>query len=194
MEWDGGDYQRRMARAAQAQRETGGDPHGEVAFVERFEPDRVLDAGCGTGRVAVELTNRGIPSVGVDVSASMLAAARAAGPAVEWVEADLCTFDLGRQFPVVVMAGNVPLFTPPGTQAALVARVATHVAEGGVLVAGFSTGWEGREYPVARYDAHLRAAGHEVVERFSTWEGAAYADGDGYAVTVSRSSSASVVS
>ncbi len=59
--------------------------------------------------------------------------ARANGPEVEWHEHDLTTLDLGRVFDVVVLAGNVPLFTPPGTQRALVRSCARHVGPGGVL-------------------------------------------------------------
>ena len=51
----------------------------------------------------------------------MLATRRRA-PEMEWVAHDLTTLDLGRTFDVVVLAGNVPLFTPRGTQAALVAH------------------------------------------------------------------------
>ena len=56
----------------------------------------------------------------------------------------------------VVMAGNVPLFTAPGTQAALVAGVARHVSSDGVLIAGFGLG---RGYSLADYDAHAAAEG-----------------------------------
>ena len=54
------------------------------------------------------------------------------------------------------MAGNVPLFTPPGTHAAIVAGCARHVATGGALVAGFQLG---RGYALDEYDAHCAAAG-----------------------------------
>ena len=50
---------------------------------------RVLDAGCGTGRVAVELAARGFSMVGVDADSGMLTTARAKLPEVEWIEADL---------------------------------------------------------------------------------------------------------
>ena len=53
------------------------------------------------------------------------------------------------------MAGNVPLFTPPGTQAALVAGCARHVGPG-ALVTGFQLG---RGYELDEYDAHCTAAG-----------------------------------
>ena len=83
-------------------------------FVSKLSPASVLDAGCGTGRVAIELARRGVPVVGVDRDASMLATARSRGPSVTWIQADLTTLDLGQVFDLVVMAGNVPLFTPPG--------------------------------------------------------------------------------
>ena len=61
----------------------------------------------------------------------MLAEARRRAPDLTWIEADLTTLALGRRFDVVVLAGNVPLFTPPGTQTALVTACADHVAPAG---------------------------------------------------------------
>ena len=63
-------------------------------------------------------------------------------PELEWIEADLATVDIGRQFDVVVMAGNVMIFVEPSTEAAVVANMARHVAPGGHLIAGFR--WAGR--------------------------------------------------
>lgn len=160
--------------------------HGEATFVRAYEPATVLDAGCGTGRVGIELSTRGIDVVGVDVDASMLATARSRGPAVEWIESDLRSLDLGRTFDVVVMAGNVPLFTPPGTQAELVAAVGAHVGTGGVLVAGFSTDWSDRPYDVDRYDAACADAGLVLAERFSTWDRQTWTPAANYAVSVHR--------
>jgi SAM-dependent methyltransferase len=182
VQWDGDEYQRRFDRLAAA----GQDVHGEATFVLAFEPRSVLDAGCGTGRVAVELAGRGVDVVGVDRDASMLATAKDRAPDVEWVEADLRTLDLDRHFDVVVMAGNVPLFTPPGTQAEVVAALARHLAPGGALVAGFSTDWADRPYDTDAYDEHCAAAGLTLVERFSTWDRQPWVPADGYAVSVHR--------
>ena len=44
-----------------------------------FSPTTVLDAGCGTGRVAIEPARRGIEVVGADVDPSMLATTRQRG-------------------------------------------------------------------------------------------------------------------
>ncbi len=99
---------------------------------------------------------------------------------IEWIESDVAALDLGRVFDVVVMAGNVPLFTPPGTQRALVAGCARHV--GGVLIAGFQLD---RGYSVAAYDEDCSAAGLVLAERFATWDGEPFAGGN-YAVSVHR--------
>src|SRR4051812_23673357 len=111
MAWVGDEYQRRFDDLAAS----GAHVHGEADFVMTLLPRSVLDAGCGTGRVAIELAARGVDVVGVDVDASMIATARRLAPKLEWVEHDLITLGLGREFDVVVMAGNVPLFTPLGT-------------------------------------------------------------------------------
>lgn len=175
-EWDGDRYQAEFDALAA----TGADVHGEAAFVRSFGPASVLDAGCGSGRVGVELARHGIDVVGVDVNASMLATARRLAPAVTWVQADLATLDLGRTFDVVVMAGNVLLFTEPGTEAAVVAACARHT--GSLLVAGFQLD---RAYTLDAYDEHCAAAGLELVERHATWDRAPF-DGGDYAVSVHR--------
>ena len=177
--WEGDEYQARFDELAAS----GTDVHGEATFVRSYGPASVLDAGCGTGRVAVELARHGIEVVGVDADASMLATARRLAPNITWVQADLTELDLGRTFDLVVMAGNVPLFTPAGTEAALVAGVARHVAHGGVLVAGFSLD---RGYTAATYDEHAAGAGLTLAERFSTWARGPWAPGDDYAVSVHR--------
>ena len=180
MKWQGDDYQARFDSLAAS----GVDVHGEVAFLLGLDPApaSVLDAGSGTGRVAIELAYRGVAVAGVDVDASMLATARKAAPDLDWSEHDLATLDLGRRFDVVVMAGNVPLFTPPGTHAAIVAGCARHVGPGGALVAGFQLG---RGYEVEEYDEHCAAAGLTPAERYAGWAREPFA-GAGYAVSVHR--------
>ena len=150
----------------------------------RFAPRSVLDAGCGTGRVAIELARRGVEVVGVDADSSMIAAARDRAPAIDWHHADLADFDLGRQFDIVVMAGNVPLFTAPGTEPGLVAGCARHVSPGGALVAGFQLD---RGYSLADYDRDTAHVDLQPAERYATWDGARYAGG-AYAVSVHRRS------
>ena len=163
--------------------ERGENPHGEVDFVQRFAPSSVLDAGCGTGRVAIELAARGVEAVGTDVDAKMLGVAREKAPDLTWVEADLAEIDLGRSFDAVVMAGNIILFVQPGTEAAVVARVCRHVAPGGHLIAGFSLG---RGVSVDEWEAWIVQSGLEPVARHATWDGDPWSEGGNYLVSVAR--------
>lgn len=174
------DYDEQWARMAAA----GQNPHGEADLVCRFEPTTVLDAGCGTGRVAIELAHRGIDVVGVDLDTDLLARARAKAPELTWVEADLAIMELGRTFDVVVLAGNVIPFVAPDRRAAAVAACARHLSPGGRLVAGFqlSSGWPGLDL----YDGWCAGAGLEPEARFATWDAQPWTPGGDYAVTVSR--------
>jgi SAM-dependent methyltransferase len=162
----------------------GGNVHGEADLVESLGPRTVLDAGCGTGRVAIELARRGLDVVGVDVDPGMLAEARAKAPALEWVRSDLATLDLNRTFDVVVLAGNVMIFLAPGTEPSVLARVAAHVRGGGLVVAGFSL--EPGRLDLATYDRHAGAAGLESLDRWATWDRQPFAAGGNYAVSVHR--------
>jgi SAM-dependent methyltransferase len=177
--FEGESYQARFDALAAA----GEDVHGEATFVRSLRPSTVLDAGCGTGRVAIELARHGIDVVGADLIESMIATARARGPGVEFRVADIATLDLGRRFDVVLMAGNVPLFAEHGTRTALVAGCARHLAADGLLVAGFQLG---RGYELDEYDADTGAAGLELVERFATWDRQPLTDHPEYAVSAHR--------
>jgi SAM-dependent methyltransferase len=161
----------------------GQSVHGEADFVSSLAPSSVLDAGCGTGRVAIELARRGVEVVGVDVDRSMLDKARQKAPELAWVDADLVGLDLGRRFDVVVLAGNVMIFVRPGTEGDVVAAMARHVNEGGALVAGFQLRPGGLD--LATYDHHTADAGLVLAERWSTWDRQPFAGGD-YAVSVHR--------
>jgi NAD(P)H dehydrogenase (quinone) len=62
----------------------------------------ILDIGCGTGRHAIELAQRGYAVTGLDLSAEMLrraaAAARAANVQVHWIRADATRFSLPQAY------------------------------------------------------------------------------------------------
>ncbi|MFZ3561900.1 class I SAM-dependent methyltransferase [Streptomyces sp. BH055] len=188
----GGEYAARFEALARS----GKDMHGEASFCAALVPAgaRVLDAGCGTGRVMIRLAELGYDCVGIDLDASMLDVARERAPRLPWFRTDLAEFDpaalgIATDFDLVVAAGNVlPLLTP-GTEATVVERLAATLRPGGLLVAGF--GLDAAHLPVpptitlAEYDACCAAAGLTLVDRFATWDAAPYEDG-GYAVSVHR--------
>ncbi|WP_232663325.1 class I SAM-dependent methyltransferase [Pseudonocardia sp. TRM90224] len=172
-------YDERWRRMAAA----GHNPHGEADLVMSFAPASVLDAGCGTGRVAVELAARGVAVLGVDADPDMVAAAAAKAPELRWVHADLAALDVPDRFDVVVLAGNVVPYVAPADRAAAVAACARHLVAGGVLVAGFTLqpGWP----ELADYDGWCDAAGLALEARFATWDREPYSGGP-YAVSVHR--------
>ena len=162
----------------------GADVHGEAAFVERLAAPgaSVLDAGCGTGRVARELARRGFAVAGADNDDSMLDVARQEAPDLPWHDADLATLDLGEQFDVVVLAGNVVVFLAPGTEQEVLRRCAAHVRPGGLLVSG----WRTDRLPREGYDALAAGAELEPVARLATWDGEPWRDDADWCVAVDR--------
>ncbi|HXR54152.1 MAG TPA: class I SAM-dependent methyltransferase [Acidimicrobiales bacterium] len=176
----GAAYDERFARLAAE----GHDVHGEAALVASLGLGSVLDAGCGTGRVALELSRRGLDVVGVDLDAAMLGVAREKAPLIRWVHADLVDVDLGRRFDGIVMAGNVMIFVTPGTEGAVLANMARHLEVGGLLVAGFSLG-AGR-LTLETYDELAAATGLERAERWADWHRTPFTSGADYAVSIHR--------
>lgn len=172
-------YDRRFEKLARS----GTDVHGEAAFVESLGPRSVLDAGCGTGRVAIELARRGMEVVGIDADPAMLATARRRAPELDWRLADLATVELAPScFDAAVLAGNVMIFLAPGTEAAVLSNLAGALRPGGLLVAGFQV--DDRELSVERYDALCRATGLSLAERYVAWDRRPWVPGSQYAVSV----------
>jgi SAM-dependent methyltransferase len=185
-------YQRRFDDLARS----GVDVHGEAdrCAALAVPGTRILDAGCGTGRVAVELARRGYHVVGVDLDDGMLDRARATAPSLTWIGADLATFDrldhgLPDAFDLALAAGNVIPLVAQGTEPAVLARLAAAVRPGGTVVTGF--GLDASHLPLtavpfglAEYDEWCASAGLTLVERSATWDGQPFQPGGGYAVNV----------
>lgn len=200
-EGTGGGSGRDYAASFAALAADGVDVHGEATLCETLlsPPGRVLDAGCGTGRVAVRLAGRGYDVAGVDLDDSMLEVARAAAPGLTWLRADLAgdlASELGT-FDLVVAAGNVLPLCAPGTEARVVVSLAATLRPAGGLVMGF--GLDADHLPGAAahlalddVDAWCAAAGLTLSDRWATWDREPYAGG-GYAVSAYRRSSGSAV-
>jgi SAM-dependent methyltransferase len=185
----GAHYSARFASLAA----TGQDVHGEARRCAALVAPgaRILDAGCGTGRVAIRLAELGYRCTGVDCDPDMLAEARRAAPELDWRDADLASFEpAGERFDLVVMAGNVLPLVDRGTEPAVLRQMSKALVDGGLLVAGFGLDAAHLPLPAApfgldAYDEWCRAAQLVAVDRYATWDGDPY-DGGGYAVSVHR--------
>jgi SAM-dependent methyltransferase len=189
----GEDYAARFAELASS----GKDMHGEATLCAGLVApgSRILDAGCGTGRVAIRLAELGYEVIGVDVDESMLAVARREAPGLTWVAGDLAalpeTVTAQAPYDLVVMAGNVVPLLAPGTLPATMSRLAGVLATDGVLVAGFGLDQAHLPpgcpvTPLSEYDAAATRAGLVPAERWSTWDAQPFREQDGYAVSVHR--------
>lgn len=161
----------------------GASIHDEAEFVCRLGGQRILDAGCGTGRVAAELARRGRSVMGVDNDADMLDRARARSEDVSWVLADLATIELPAAFDLVVMAGDVLHYVWPGYESMVVSNLARHLEPGGHLVSGASLA---EPVQLTHYDNWCRAAGLQAAERFASWNRTPYDRPGHYAVSIHR--------
>ncbi len=151
----------------------GADLAGEARFVDAMVPrgSRILDAGCGPGRVGAELHARGHAVVGVDVDPVLIEAAHADHPGPDWRVGDLAELDLladgVEPFDLVLCAGNVITFVAEGTEVDVLRRMAAHLAPGGRVVVGFGAG---RGYPFEHFLADAREAGLELDVALATWD------------------------
>lgn len=158
---------RSMARA-------GDDLAGEARLVDAMVPRRarVLDAGCGPGRVGGALAEAGHDVVGVDVDPVLIEAAEQDHPGPRWLVGDLAELDLPARgvtepFDAVVCAGNVMAFLAPDTRRDVLSGFRAHLAADGRAVIGFGAG---RGYPFEEFLADAKASGLEPDLLLSTWD------------------------
>jgi 2-polyprenyl-3-methyl-5-hydroxy-6-metoxy-1,4-benzoquinol methylase len=164
----------------------GDDLAGEARFLDALltRGSRVLDAGCGTGRLSGALQARGHEVVGVDVDPALIEAAEADHPGPHYVVADLSELALDQHpFDAALLAGNVLVFVAPGSEQTVLRRVADQVRPDGVVVTGFATD---REYQLDAFDRDCVDAGLVLEHRFATWDLRPWRHDAPWAVTVLR--------
>lgn len=153
---------------------SGADIAGEARLVDAVAPRaaRILDAGCGTGRVGGLLAAAGHDVVGVDLDPELIAVARQEHPGSCWLVGDLAELDLPAAgvaggFDVAVCAGNVMTFLAPATRLEVLCRLRAHVRTRGRVVVGFGAG---RGYEFGQFFADVAAAGLVAEVTLGTWD------------------------
>lgn len=154
--------------------EQGMDLVGEARLVDAMLPrgSRVLDAGCGPGRVGAYLHGVGHQVVGVDADPVLIAAAEEDHPGPRWLVGDLAELDLpahgiAEPFDAIVCAGNVMAFLAVSTRREVLRRMRAHLAPEGRAAIGFGAG---RGYEFDDFLADARAVGWAEDLLLSTWD------------------------
>jgi ubiquinone/menaquinone biosynthesis C-methylase UbiE len=99
-------------------------------------PKTILDMGCGTGRLAAALAERGHRVTGADPSAGMMKVARSRPGAerVTWVDSDSASLALDERFDLIIMTGHVfQVFLEDDDVRATLRTLRRHLAPGGRL-------------------------------------------------------------
>jgi SAM-dependent methyltransferase len=169
----------------------GKDLAGEARLIDAMVPRgaRILDAGCGPGRVGAHLAVAGHQVVGVDLDPVLIAAAEEDHPGPRWLVGDLAELDLPARgiaegFDAIVCAGNVMTFVAPSTRGEILLRLRRHLREGGRVVVGFGTD---RGYEVDDFLADTEQAGLQVDLSLATWDLRPFRPDDGFLVAILRS-------
>ena len=100
----------------------------------------ILELGCGAGRVALHLAERGHDVVGIDTEAALVAALNSragdAGIPARALMGDATGFDLEARFPLALAPMQlVQLLRGESARRGMLERVAAHLAPGGILAA-----------------------------------------------------------
>ncbi|SFF62801.1 Methyltransferase domain-containing protein [Blastococcus tunisiensis] len=168
----------------------GMDLAGEARLMDAMlsRGSRVLDAGCGTGRVSGFLVDAGHEVVGVDGDPALIAEAERTHPGGRWLVGDLAELDLPARgiadpFDAIVSAGNVMTFLAPSTRGAVLERLRAHLRPAGRAAIGFGAG---RGYEFDEFLADARTAGWEPDLLLSTWDLRPFAPGSDFLVAVLR--------
>ena len=123
----------RLVEVYDAECTWGPDDDAFLAVVDERPASRVLDLGCGTGRLTVALAAAGHTVTGVDPAAASLVAARRKSDRVTWIDgtsADLPT----AAFDTAVMTSHVAQFLLTDDEwATVLADLARAVVPGGRL-------------------------------------------------------------
>lgn len=173
-----------------AMERAGEDLAGEARLVDALSARnaRILDAGCGPGRVGGYLAEAGHRVVGVDVDPVLIAAAENDRPGPRWLVGDLAELDLPARgitdpFDVIVSAGNVMTFLAPSTRVQVLTRLHAHLADDGRAVIGFGAG---REYEFGQFFDDAAAAGFATDLLLSTWDLRPFTEDSDFLVAILR--------
>lgn len=94
----------------------------------------ILDIGCGTGSLTVQLLNLG-QVTGMDLSVDMLTVASQKSTSVNWIEGDMTSFDLQQTFDVItIFCDSLNYLQDENTVIETFKNVHNHLNDSGVFM------------------------------------------------------------
>ena len=127
--------------------------------------ERILDVGCGTGRLSAEIASSGAEVVGIDYSPMMVSQARANFPILSFETQDACNMPYHGEFNAVFSNAALHWMQPAEEAAAAMSRA---LKPGGRLVAELGGRGNVQVLVDAAYVA-LRQLGIADPERYNPW-------------------------
>ncbi|MDO4911186.1 MAG: class I SAM-dependent methyltransferase [Corynebacterium sp.] len=162
----------------------GKDIVGEARLIDAMAPRhaRILDAGCGTGRLGGYLATCGHDVWGSDLDPVLIERAQQDFPDSQWMVGDLAKGEVPEgEFDIVFSAGNVMGFIAPEDRQAVIETMASKVAAGGRLVVGFGAG---RGWHFDNFIEMVNAAGLKTELLLSSWDVRPYYEGSDFLVAI----------
>ena len=153
-----------------------GDPATEYRFYcdyvtsqfrsyARRKVHSVLNVGCGGGKNVFNL-KRKFEVTGLDISLSMLTLARELNPQCIFVQSDMRTFTLKKQYDAILIDDAVAYMTTEEALQSLFSRAYEHLSPGGVMVVGpdnTTETFQQNKTTVWHSEPHLAPPGIEVI-------------------------------
>jgi len=131
-----------------------------AAFAEKVShapAGPVADLGCGPGHIAAHLHGLGLPVLGVDQSAAMLAVGSARYPGVRFAQSSITRLGLADDSCGGVLSRSSVIHLPPALLPSALTEFARVLVPGGWLLLSFSA-TDGPEPPYECYDHRVAAA------------------------------------
>lgn len=162
----------------------GNDIYGEARLIDAMAPRgaKILDAGCGQGRIGGYLSKQGHDVLGTDLDPILIDYAKQDFPQARWVVGDLSVDQIPEtDFDLIVSAGNVMGFLAEDGREPALANIHRALGADGRAVIGFGAG---RGWVFGDFLEVAERVGLELENAFESWDLKPFVQGSEFLVAV----------
>ncbi|MFP7365810.1 class I SAM-dependent methyltransferase [Corynebacterium callunae] len=148
----------------------GEDIYGEARLVDAMAQrgSKILDAGCGQGRLGGYLAKQGHEVYGIDIDPILIGYAQAENPEANWSVGDLSADPLpATDFDLIFSAGNVMGFLAEEGRIPALQHIHDGLAADGRAIIGFGAG---RGWAFGDFITQAEEVGLELENAYESWE------------------------